>query len=443
MKKLIFYILILFLSGCGSAVRSQTFANPSIYDSVSSLNNKDLFMLRDKNGVTSIVSFWRLNQSLTGGGGNYAGLNTDNTFSGKNTFNGSLLIPTSASTWDRSIWLTDTIMYYRAWDPAQLIYRNFVIATRDWVANNFSGGGSGTGSYATLDGENHFTGRNEFKNDVFIDGSAGAMLRLPRYSGNLSLIDGNVGGLYWLPDETISIILKLSDNSIVRRGIATREWVQAQNYASSSNFVDLNSDQEIYGAKAFLGSIDNEKGWFLLRGQFGSQSPNISQKFKFYYNQQLDQLEYIDSVWGQTDVYSRRGFPSYAKVISSIDSTLNTKTVALNAGDTINMIGEGTVVYTFDIASSGIDTLYINSSGITVSRVVQLLIEDYGLGGRVVFRKAGNTTYIYSQNGGEAYVPSSGGYDVLSLMSAYFNGSNAVFLSWVKNYSFMKDPGIE
>ncbi len=440
MKKLLMFITLnILFAGCSAGVKAQvSFADPNIYDSVSTMNPNDLFQIRNTLGIVELISWWRLNQLITGGSGsNVAKLDEPNIFTNKNQFDGPLKIPNISSFESRAIWLSDTIMYYRAWNDNQSQYLNYALATRDWVTNNFSNG-SGTGSYATTDGNNDYTGRNTFKNVVKIDGSAGGVIETPKYDSHLSLIDDNVGAFYWMSDETISLILKLSNNDVVRRNVATREWVQSQGYASSSSFVDLSSNQTIDGVKKFINAVDVTDGALLLRAYNGGLSPNVSQKFKLYYNQQIDELQYIDSVAGQTDVYARRGFPSYWKTKSMIDTTLKHQIIYLSGGSTIDL-RNGNYLYRFSTNPSGAtDTIYIR----VANKITQLWIKDNSGGtANVVFRSSIAGVTIYSQNGGQAYKPSADGRDVISIVGN--DDENVIFISWVNDYAPMQDPTIE
>lgn len=183
------------------------------------------------------------------------------------------------------------------------------------------------------------------------------------------------------------------------------------------------------------GITDASSSDFKLHEEYGGFIANSTHAHWFYFNGQTKELNYIDTIGS----YQKYRFWDIGKILDSQDTLLNLMPVTLSAGDTINMYNNGTAVYGYNLGSTD-DTLYITSFASVRSRIVQLHVWDDGLGGKLYFRAGQYTTYLYSQNGGEAYTPTSSGIDIISIVASKTGSTNDVYLSWVKNYNFMSDP---
>lgn len=173
---------------------------------------------------------------------------------------------------------------------------------------------------------------------------------------------------------------------------------------------------------------------------FGRPNATSSVYHEFYFNPDNLALEYI----GFDGSYRYYDMPTieHATVIAGAvsDSNLNWDYNVLSAGDTIDLYNDHYAIYNYTVGATD-DTLYIYSLGSTKGGISQLQVYDNGLGGKLFFRDVSpGGAYIYSQNNGEAYRPTAGGYDILTFVASYVGGNNAVEISWVKNYNFMADP---
>ena len=170
-------------------IQAQTFGDASFYDSTSTLNYNSTFQVRHSS-QTKTLTWYRL-QQLLGSGTTLKSSN--NTWTGTNNFTSNVYLPSTLSSSSvRGIGYSSGLFSWVNDDTVR------VGADRAWVLNAMDTAGiaAGASSYATISGDNTFTGTNVFSNRIALgSGSNSGELLIPQYTSTNTPTD--ITRMFW------------------------------------------------------------------------------------------------------------------------------------------------------------------------------------------------------------------------------------------------------